>query len=260
MGDKKAILVVSFGTSYNETRERTIGAIEKKLAGSFLDFDIKRAFTSKMVIEKLAKRDGERVYTVAEAMENLLAEGYCSVIVQPTHIMNGEEYDKMKCLIKPYEKSFTSIKYGAPLLTSDDDYVKSINAVACETPKLDDKSCAVVFMGHGTEHFANAAYAALDYRFKAMGYNNAFVGTVEGYPDFDRIVQQLNEFKPESVYLVPFMIVAGDHAANDMAGDNECSWKCRLEAMGYKVEYILKGLGEYSGIRDMFVEHCKAVM
>lgn len=255
--DKKAVLVVSFGTSYNDSREKTIGAVENKIAEAFPDYDQKRAFTSQIIIDKIASRDGEEIDNVTEAMQKLVDEGYGTVIVQPTHVMNGEEYDEMMELTAPFEDKFAVIKYGKPLLTSTDDYEEVINAIVAETPQIQDKTTAVVFMGHGTEHFANATYAALDYRFKAMGYDNVFVGTVEGYPDIDKIKSDLATFNPNKVVLVPLMIVAGDHANNDMAGDEEDSWKTQLKKEGYEVECVIKGLGEYEGIQNMFVEHCQ---
>ncbi len=260
--NKKAVLVVSFGTSYNESREKTIGSVEKKIASAFPDYDQKRAFTSQTIIDKINQRDGEKIDNVTEAMEKLVDDGYGTLVIQPTHVMNGEEYDEMKKLTSPFEKNFASIKYGKPLLTSSDDYAKVVGAIAKDIPQLADKSNIVVFMGHGTAHFANAAYSALDYRFKAMGYKNALVGTVEGYPDLDKIKTDIAAYspKPKKVILVPLMIVAGDHATNDMAGDEEDSWKIQLKKEGYEVECILKGLGEYSGIQDMFVDHCKTAM
>ncbi len=258
--NKKAVLVVSFGTSYNKSREKTIGSVEKKIAEAFADYDQKRAFTSQTIIDKVAARDGEKIDNVTEAMTKLVNDGYGTVVIQPTHVMNGEEYDEMKKLTEPFEKNFVSIKYGKPLLTSSADYADVVNAIAKDTPQLSDKNCAVVFMGHGTAHFANASYSALDYRFKAMGYDNAFVGTVEGYPDFDKIKSDLVKFKPKKVFLIPLMIVAGDHATNDMAGDEEDSWKTQLKKEGYEVECILKGLGEYSDIQNMFVKHCQDAM
>lgn len=258
--DKKAVLVVSFGTSYNETREKTIGAVEKAIAEAFPDYEQRRAFTSQTIIDKVNERDGEKIDNVTEAMDRLLADGFGTVVIQPTHVMNGEEYDEMKALTSPYEDKFASIKYGQPLLTSSDDYETVINAIAADTPQIADKTNAVVFMGHGTEHFANATYAALDYRFKAMGYDNVFVGTVEAYPDFDKIKSDLAAYNAQKVVLIPLMIVAGDHATNDMAGDEEDSWKTQLKKEGYEVECVMKGLGEYPGIRDMFVAHCEDAM
>jgi len=258
--NKKAVLVVSFGTSYNESREKTIGSVEKKIKEAFPDYEQKRAFTSQTIIDKIAQRDNEKIDNVEEAMKKIIDENYGTLVIQPTHVMNGEEYDEMKSIIAPFEINFVSVKYGKPLLTSSDDYADVIGAIAKDTPQLADKTCAVVFMGHGTEHFANASYSALDYRFKALGYDNAFVGTVEGYPDLDKIKTDLAKFKPKKVVLIPLMIVAGDHANNDMAGDEEDSWKTQLKKEGYEIECVLKGLGEYSGIQDMFVKHCKEAM
>ena len=258
--NKKAVLVVSFGTSYNESREKTIGSVEKKIKEAFPDYEQKRAFTSQIIIDKINTRDGEKIDNVTEAMQKLIDEGFGTVVIQPTHVMNGEEYDEMKELTAPFEDKFVSIKYGQPLLTSSDDYEKLVNAIVKETPQIADKTNAVVFMGHGTEHFANATYAALDYRFKAMGYNNVFIGTVEGYPDIDKVKTDLATFKPKKVVLLPLMIVAGDHANNDMAGDEADSWKTQLKKEGYDVECVIKGLGEYSSVQDLFVEHCKEAM
>lgn len=257
--NKKAVLVVSFGTSYNESREKTIGAVEAKVAEAFPDYDQKRAFTSQTIIDKLADRDNEVIDNVTQAMDKLVEEGYGSVVIQPTHVMNGKEYDEMKELTAPYEDKL-SIKYGTPLLTSSEDYEELANAIISETPQVSEEGTAVVLMGHGTEHFANATYAALDYRFKALGYDNIFVGTVEGYPDLDKVKTDLAELNPKKVVLLPLMIVAGDHATNDMAGDEEDSWKTQLKKEGYEVECVLKGLGEYAEIQDMFVEHCEAAM
>lgn len=255
--NKKAVLVVSFGTSYNDSRDKTIGAVESKIAEAFPDYDQKRAFTSQIIIDKLEKRDGLKINNVTEAMEELLNEGYGTVVVQPTHVMNGEEYDEMKELTAPYEDKFVNIKYGKPLLTSSDDYVELINAIVAETPQIKEDKTAVVLMGHGTEHFANATYSALDYRFKALGYNNVFVGTVEGYPDLDKVKSDVKAGGYTKVVLLPLMIVAGDHANNDMAGDEEDSWKTQFKKEGYEVETVLKGLGEYKGVQEMFAEHCQ---
>lgn len=258
--NKKAVLVVSFGTSYNESREKTINAVENTIANAFADYDQKRAFTSQTIIDKLATRDNEQIDNVEQAMQKLVDEGYGTVVIQPTHVMNGKEYDEMKELTAPYEDKFVSIKYGKPLLTSSEDYETLINAIVAETPQIADKETAVVFMGHGTEHFANATYSALDYRFKAMGYDNVFIGTVEGYPDIDKVKADLSSYNPKKVVLLPLMIVAGDHANNDMAGDEEDSWKTQLKKEGYEVECIVKGLGEYKGIQEMFAQHCNAAL
>lgn len=252
---KQAILVVSFGTSYNETREATIGAVEKEIEASFPDYDVKRAFTSQTIIDKLKERDGLEIDNVEGAMEKLVDEGYGTVIVQPTHVMNGYEYDEMKELCKPYEDRFAKIAYGAPMLSSDKDYVKAVEAVAAETPQMTADDTAVIFVGHGTEHFANATYAALSYRFNAMGYKNTFVGTVEAFPDMEDVKAKVQASGVSKVVLLPFMIVAGDHATNDICGEEEGSWYTEFKKEGYEVEGIKKGLGEYAGLRQIFVDH-----
>ncbi|HHV08826.1 MAG TPA: sirohydrochlorin cobaltochelatase [Clostridiales bacterium] len=251
---KKAILVASFGTSYNDSREKTIGAIEKAISLAYPGYALKRAFTSRMVINKLKKRDGLKIDNVDEAMCSLVLEGYGTVIVQPTHVMNGYEYEEMLSLVEPYKGSFEALHVGSPLLTSEEDYARLAEAVAAEIPETNLENTAVVLMGHGTDHFANSAYAALDYRMKDMGYHNIFIGTVENYPDLDTVKKRVAAHQAKKVVLYPLMIVAGDHANNDMAGDGEGSWKTAFEEEGYEVECILKGLGEYEGIRRMFVE------
>ncbi|HYE81694.1 MAG TPA: sirohydrochlorin cobaltochelatase [Clostridia bacterium] len=256
---KKAILVVSFGTSYNDTRENTIGAIEKQIAAQYPDYEVRRAFTSQIIINKLLSRDGIKIDNLAQAMERLAADGISTVIVQPTHVMNGYEYEEMKEAVKPYEDKFVSVKYGAPLLNSVEDYKKVIAALAADLGKLPENE-AVVLMGHGTEHYANAAYSALDYMFKDLGYGNIFVGTVESYPSLDTVLRKVWESGVKKVRLLPLMIVAGDHATNDMAGDEEYSWKNVFKSKGYEVDCIIKGIGEYQAIRDIFVEHVGAAI
>ncbi len=258
--DKKAILVVSFGTSYNDSREKTIEAIENKMAEAFPDYEQRRAFTSQTIINKLAERDGLEIDNVEQAMERLISDGIGTVVVQPTHVMNGIEYEEMCEAIAPYEDKFADLKIGTPLLTSNEDYENVINGITAEIPELTQEDTAVVFMGHGTEHYSNATYAALDYRFKALGFDNVFVGTVESYPDFDKVLQDVNESGLKKVVLYPFMIVAGDHANNDMAGDEEDSWKTMFKKEGYEVECVIKGLGEFECVQDLFVEHAKAAV
>lgn len=255
---KKAILVVSFGTTYKDTMEKNIEVLERDIAGLFPDRTFARAFTSGMIMRKLEKRDGIKINNVKEAMEQLEKDGYEDVFVQATHIMNGEEYEKMTAQLEHFENKM-SIKSGKALLTSSDDYDKVVNALCTEafSEYLDEEGTVIVLMGHGTGHFADAAYAALDYRFKAAGHKNVFVGTVEGYPDLDTVVEKVEELEPKKVVLMPFMIVAGDHAKNDMAGDEEDSWKSVFSAKGYEVECLLKGLGEIPAIRRIYLEHAK---
>ena len=240
---------------YNDTREATIGAVEKKIEEKFPDYDVRRAFTSQTIIDKLKERDNIEIDNVDTAMQKLVGDNVKELIVQPTHVMNGFEYEEMLNAVKPYEDKFTKLSIGQPLLTSDEDYNKVVEALAAETPQLADNGTAVIFVGHGTEHYANATYAALDYRFKALGYTNAFIGTVEGYPDLEKVKEDVKELGVNKVVLAPLMIVAGDHATNDICGEEEGSWATEFKKEGYSVECLKKGLGEYEGIRELFAEH-----
>lgn len=253
---KKAILIVSFGTSYENTRKRTIDAIERDIADAFPACPAYRAWTSKMIIAKLKKRDGIIIHTVKEAMEQMLLDGITDVIVQPTHVINGIENDQMKADALSFRDRFSSIVFGNPLLTTEEDNQAVVQAVAGEFQDMEQET-ALVLMGHGTEHYANSVYAALDYRFKDMGHKNIFLGTVEAYPALDSLLRAADSFQPKKIVLAPFMIVAGDHAHNDMAGDSPDSWVCQFENAGFEVCPIIKGLGEYPGIRRMYVEHAQ---
>lgn len=253
---KKAILVVSFGTSYTSTREVTIDAIEKDIAEAFGDYRVYRAWTSKMIIAKLKKRDNIFIPTVKEAMEQMAQDGITDVVVQPTHVINGIENDSMKEDVLSCRGSFQSIVFGTPLLTSEEDNVAVINAVAEEFKDLEEDT-ALVLMGHGTTHYSNTIYAALDYMFKDLGHPHIFLGTVEAYPAMQSLLRMLAAFQPKKVVLAPFMIVAGDHAQNDMAGKDPQSWMCQFQNAGYEVVPVLKGLGEYQGIRNLFVSHVR---
>lgn len=255
--EKKAILVVSFGTSYNETRKATIGAVEEAITAAFPEYEVRRAFTSQMIIDKLKERDGEEIDNVEEALANLVAEGVGTLIIQPTHVMNGHEYDEMRELAAPYEKQFASVKYGKPLLQDEKDYEEMVGILTEETKAYQETDTAVVFMGHGTDHEANSTYEKLDGFFKDAGYDNYYVGTVEAAPSLEDVMAEVNQGSYEKVVLLPLMIVAGDHASNDMAGDEEGSWKTAFKSEGYEVECILKGMGEYPGVQEMFVAHAQ---
>lgn len=251
---KQAILVVSFGTSYNLTRERTIDVIEKKIQEAWPQYTIRRAWTSKMIMAKLLRRDHVKIDNVTEAMERLAAEGFTDVIIQPTHVINGIENDLMKEDALAFRERFNSITFGTPLLTGEADNNAVIEAVHQEFPDLKPDE-ALVLMGHGTTHYANAVYAALDYTFKDKGFPNIFLGTVEAYPSLESLLRQVKERNPRKVILAPFMIVAGDHARNDMSGDNPESWRYQFEQEGFDVECVLKGLGEYPLVQQMFLDH-----
>lgn len=252
--NKKALLVISFGTSYKDTFEKTIQAIEEDLKTAYPDHDFFRAYTSRRIIKKLKARDGIAIDLPAEALEKIREMGYEEVLCQTTHIINGFEFELTVKDLLPYSKDI-QIKMGSALLTSHEDYLGAVEAVMGSIPPLKEEE-ALILMGHGTYHHANAAYPCLDYVFKSEGHTNVYMGSVEGFPYIDDVVKQLKkQSQIKKLYLMPFMVVAGDHALNDMAGDEEDSWKEVLKNQGYEVEIIMKGLGELEGIRKIFVEH-----
>lgn len=251
---KKAILAVSFGTSYPDTLQKTIAAAEQALAEAFPDWEVRRAFTSGMIIRKLKERDGVEIENVAQAMNRLEQEGYTHVAVQSTHVMHGEEYEKMLSQLEPYRLRM-KISVGMPLLHGEEDYASVAKALLNWLPSLEADE-ALVLMGHGTTHFANSAYAQMEHMLQA-DCDRVYLATVEGYPTLDSVERQLAK-RPEirRLMLAPFMLVAGDHARNDMSGDED-SWAERLKKAGYSVRCILQGLGECPAIRELFVEHCR---
>ncbi len=255
------ILAVSFGTSYNDSRDITIGAIEKSLEDAFLEYPVRRAFTSQIIIDKLAERDGLEIDNVTQALDRAVADGFKNLIVQPTHLMNGLEYMDIVNELKEYESDFEKIAIGEPLLTSDADYEAVINAITEDTKSYDDGETAIVYMGHGTEAESNQVYATMQEKLTASGHSNYYIGTVEAAPTLEDVVKALKETGTyKKVVLQPLMVVAGDHANNDMAGDEEDSWKTALEAEGFEVESRLVGLGELAGIREIYVQHTQAAI
>lgn len=254
---EKAILVVSFGTGYSEIRELTIGAIERAIDKAFPEYEVFRAFTSKLVIDKLKRRDGLVVDSVREAMEKLVQKGFCEVVVQSAHVMPGEEYEDMLSQVKPFEGRFHSIKYGEPLLGGEGDYVRLMDILKKSVQGYVDERTAAIFIGHGTAHRANLAYSKLGEMFRCTGDNRYLVGTVEAEPGVESCLQMVQRLSVEKVVLQPLMIVAGDHANEDMAGDHKDSWKSLFTEQGYQVECILRGLGECSRIQNMFVDHVR---
>ena len=249
---EKGILVVSFGTSHLDTMKKTISVIEQEISERFQEYRVYRAFTSGMIIRKLKRTENLAVDTVQEALNRMKEDGIEDVNVQPTHIINGVEYDRMMKDLMENMFLFRRIRVGKPLLSSVDDYKKSIHAVMAETQLEDDEM--LVLMGHGTDHHANSAYPTLEYTFHALGYNQVLVGTVESFPELKNVMAKLEISGKKKVVLMPFMLVAGDHAKNDMAGEED-SWKSELEDAGYEVRVIMKGLGEFEGIRKIFTEH-----
>lgn len=252
--NKKAILVVSFGTSHRETMEKTIVQIEADIKAAYPDRAVYRAFTSNMITSILKDRDGFLVMNVKEAMLQMFKDGMNEIIVQPTHILNGIENEAMAEEVHKYRELFQSVKVGAPLLTATLDFKKVIEGLIEEFSELQEEE-ALVYMGHGTTHFSNTSYTALEYMFRDSGYEDVYVATVEAYPALDNVIRNLRKKRYKRIKLVPFMIVSGDHALNDMAGEDESSWKSVLEKEGYEVSCSLKGLGEYQCIRDIFIEH-----
>lgn len=255
MNQNQAVLVVSFGTSHLDTLEKNIAAIEQEIGRALPDFTLRRAFTSGMIIKKLQQRDGIEIDNVTQALTRLVNEGYRYVLIQPTHVINGEEYGKLCRLAEPFVKEL-SISIGTPLLTTVQDYKDTINAIiaAMEPPAEDE---VIVFMGHGTAHYANATYALLEYMFHDLGWDRVLIGTVEGYPELPQVIRRLHMMpKIHKVRLHPLMVVAGDHARNDMAGEED-SWRTQLLAAGYQVSCVLRGLGEYESIRRLFAQHAQ---
>ena len=256
---KTAVLAVSFGTSYPAARKNCIEAIEASIREALPDCMHYRAWTSKKILAKLKDRDGLHIDNVKEAMERMVSDGITDVVVQPTHVINGIENDEMKKDVLCFSDRFGSIRFGTPLLTSEEDQELVINAIAEEFRSLPSGE-ALVLMGHGTTHYANSIYAALDFRFKDMGYPHIFLGTVEAYPGIDQLLRMVKSYNPSRVTLAPFMIVAGDHANHDMAGDSPDSWLSQFENVGFSVRPVLKGLGEYKGIQEIFVRHVQEVL
>ena len=260
----RAILVVSFGTSYNENRTKTIGAIERAICEEFGDsWEIRRAFTSKMIIKKLAERDGKKIDYITDALERLAADGAKTVVVQPTHIMNGTEYDFVVAAVEKYRDRFDKVAVGRPLLTTLEDYDDVIAAIETDlvpaAQELAGEGCSIVLAGHGSEHYSNATYSQLQLMLMTTGPNDIFVTTVEGFPEYDDTML-LMEKASRKVVLFPFMVVAGDHANNDIAGDDEDSLQSVLAEAGYEVPCVVKGLGEFKAFRDLFLGHVKAAM
>lgn len=251
--NKAGILVVSFGTCHLETRANTIDAIEARIAKDYPQAYVYRAWTSSIIRKKLSQLTGEKIPSVPEAMETMRRDGITDLLIQPTHVINGIENDRMKEDAVKYEKHFRSVVFGEPLLSSTDDMrhiVRTLGTAFCLAHNE-----ALVLMGHGSEHPSNAVYAALDYMFKEMGYTHIYIGTVEAYPSLPVILKLLKGRGITHIHLAPFMIVAGDHAANDMAGEEEDSWANACKRAGYEVTCHLKGLGEYPQIQKLFSQH-----
>ena len=257
----KEILVVSFGTSYSNSRHVTIGAVEDAIREAYPDYQVRRAFTSQIIIDKLKKEENIEIDNVKQALDRAVANGVKTLVVQPTHLMNGLEYNDLKKELDKYKDKFDKIALGKPLLTSDEDFKQVIAAITNDTKEYLDGETAICFMGHGTEADSNKVYATLQEKLKAAGYNDYFVGTVEAKPSVDDLIAQVKESgKYKRVILQPLMVVAGDHANNDMAGDGEDSWVSKFKAAGFEVKPVLRGLGQNYDIQKIYLEHVKAAI
>ena len=254
------LLVVSFGTSYNDNRVATIGAIENALEKAFPDCSVRRGFTANIIIEHVYRRDGETIDDVKEALDRAIKNGVKNLLVQPTHLMNGYEYGDLRNLLeKKYADKFETIKIGAPLLTSDEDFKVVAEAMVSATAgAVTDDKTAVCYMGHGTSAESNSIYTKMQQVLNDAGHNNYFIGTVEAAPTAEDLVKLVKEGGYEKVILRPMMIVAGDHANNDMADENdEESWYSVFSAAGLEVDCQINGLGEIEAVQQLLVEHAK---
>lgn len=259
IGDTE-LLVISFGTSFNDNRVATIGAIETAMEEAFPDYAVRRGFTAQIVIDHVQTRDGEVIDNVTQALDRAVANGVKTLVVQPTHLMAGIEYDDVEAEIAEYADAFEKVVIGAPLLSTDEDFAAVEKAITDKTADYDDGETAIVFMGHGTHHESNAVYAKIQENLAANGFENYYIGTVEAAPSLDDVIAAVGEKEYKKVVLLPLMVVAGDHANNDMAGDEDGTWKKAFEDAGYEVECVLEGLGQNEAIVDLYVEHAQAAI
>ena len=281
IGDNE-LLVVSFGTSFNDSRTADIGGIEKALQTAYPDWSVRRAFTAQIIINHVQARDDEKIDNMDQALQRAVDNGVKNLVVQPTHLMHGAEYDELTEAVESYKDKFESVSIAEPLLGEvgdSDDAVnddkkavaEAITAEAVKTAGYDSlevaeaDGTAFVFMGHGTSHTAKISYSQMQSQMNDLGYDNVFIGTVEGKPEdtaCEAVIEKIKEAGYKKVVLRPLMVVAGDHANNDMAGDDEDSWKSQFEASGAfdKIDTQIAGLGEIAAIQDLYVAHTKAAM
>ncbi len=252
----KGLLVVSFGTSVAETRIKTIEALEKDLAAAFPERKAYRAWTSSIIRRKLRTSGELLVDSVEEAMERMLADGITDLLVQPTHMLPGGEYGKVTTAVQAFSSRFARLRLGKPLLTGKAD-VEAVAAVLEETFSDVGKDEMLVLMGHGSAEAEENFYLLLAEAFRKDSRPNFCVGTVEEEPGFQPILAAAKEQQPKCIHLLPFMVVAGDHALNDMAGEEDDSWASMLRKEGFRVECILKGMGEFPQLRAMYVEKAR---
>ena len=276
------LLVVSFGTSFNDSRAADIKGIEDALQAAYPDWSVRRAFTAQIIINHVQARDGEKIDNMQQAMDRAVANGVKNLIVQPTHLMHGAEYDEMMEMIDSYRDKFESVAVAEPLLgevgsdatviNSDKEVVaKAVTDAAVKDAGYESldaaaaEKVAFVFMGHGTSHTAKVSYSQMQTTMQTLGYNNVFIGTVEGEPEetaCENVIEAVKAAGYTKVVLRPLMVVAGDHANNDMAGSDEDSWLSQFNASGAfeSVDCQIAGLGEVPSIQELYVAHTKAAI
>lgn len=254
---KPVILVTSFGTSFPDSRHITIGAIESDIREAFADYDVRRAFTAQIIIDHIEEDTGRHIDNFEEAMDKIVADGVKQVIVQPTHLMDGFEYNDIKDSLEgTYASSLDAYALGAPLLASDDDKKAVAEAIKAAMEKYEDDETAICLMGHGTEADSNAIYGVMQEQFANLGYDNYFVATVEAAPTFEDVVDAVTEAGYKKAVLRPMMVVAGDHANNDMADEDDSeSFAALLKAAGLEVTSVIEGLGQLNAIQEIYVQH-----
>ncbi len=260
MNGKRAILVVSFGTSQKDARDNCIGAIERSIDKVFVDWEVRRAFTSRMIIKKIERETGEKIDYIDEALQRLVNDGFRTVVVQPTHFIKGLEYDDVVRYCDNYKQKFEHLVVSKPLLAEEKYY--DVMAETLEKrvlPIVREKvspDCAVVLMGHGTSHFSNACYSQMYLKLVLRDIRDVYMVTVEGFPGFDDLPKLMIHSKQKKVAILPFMIVAGVHALEDMASDDPDSLKSKLIAAGYDAVPLMMGMGEFESMRELFLDIC----
>jgi len=255
---KRAILAVSFGTTHADALEKAIGAVEARLAAEFPEYEVRRAFTSGMVRTILGRR-GAAVDAPEEALDRLAQEGYDEVVVQPTHVIPGEEVEKLAQACQGRAHLFSRLAMGKPLLAGEADCLEVARILAAAHAGLPPR-VALVLMGHGSRHAANGVYERMNELCSSKGFPHIFVGTVEARPDVEDVLARVWAAGYRQVRLAPLLLVAGDHAENDLAGEDEDSWKSIFLREGFSVSVCLKGLGEYPAVRALYAAHARAAM
>ncbi len=253
---KNGILAASFGTTYKEARELSLGAIEKEFSGRFPGFAVYKAYTSSIVKKRIQEKEGIFIPDVLQTFQKMYEDNIENVYIQPTHIIPGEEYNKIFDMANQYKDVFNIIKVSAPLLNSYNDFEAVADILGCYYKfGSTGGERAVVLMGHGSGHDANKCYSQFQDVLIQKGFLDVFVSTVEGTPVFDDLLEELYKHTYKEITLIPFMVTAGDHAHNDMAGSSKDSWKSRLESLGYNTNIITRGIGEIKEIRDIYSAH-----